>query len=377
MDKSQYAEYLNHPLWIEKREEVFQRFGRECCKCKSIYNLNVHHKTYSPGKMPWEYPLENFEVLCEKCHKIDHGLEYSAKYCKECGIEISERFEYCFTCYQGLNLKLKNKVASLENQIKHKPENTNKGYSPNFYKGIHSTRFIIESDRLKRARDSSSISEGKFEYKFGRSETNRKNNSKITNIIHLVGVVISVFLITLVLFETYDWKEHSSETINDASATSEFTKKDFVTIDNIEFYNNKYTKVTGEVRSTFVPKSKKVVFLNFGSDYKKCFSVVIFEKDLENFFSKGIYPDVYYKNKILEVSGLVKLYKGKSEIICKYPTRLNILGDEEKMSPKKQASLSAFREYFECQGHARCRPNEEGECPAYSRLSDNGWCYPH
>jgi hypothetical protein len=35
--------------------------------------LHVHHKYYLEGKMPWEYPVGAFEILCEKCHAAHHG----------------------------------------------------------------------------------------------------------------------------------------------------------------------------------------------------------------------------------------------------------------------------------------------------------------
>ena len=34
--------------------------------------------------MPWEYPDENFVVLCEKCHDKNHAFEYTQKLCESC-----------------------------------------------------------------------------------------------------------------------------------------------------------------------------------------------------------------------------------------------------------------------------------------------------
>lgn len=36
--------------------------------------LQVHHKYYIPGRKPWEYNPEQCEVLCKKCHAIEHGI---------------------------------------------------------------------------------------------------------------------------------------------------------------------------------------------------------------------------------------------------------------------------------------------------------------
>lgn len=35
--------------------------------------LQIHHKDYLPGKMPWQYPYELCETLCQGCHASEHG----------------------------------------------------------------------------------------------------------------------------------------------------------------------------------------------------------------------------------------------------------------------------------------------------------------
>lgn len=99
MDKVEYSEFINHPLWKKKREEVFRFYGKKCSKCDSRKFPHVHHKTYARGKMPWEYPIENFIVLCERCHNASHGYEYTRNQCNVCGKEIPEKFKLCIDCY--------------------------------------------------------------------------------------------------------------------------------------------------------------------------------------------------------------------------------------------------------------------------------------
>ena len=130
MNKKEYLEYLNHPLWLAKREEVFQRYGRVCSQCSSQSNLAVHHKTYTEGKLPWEYPLENFLVLCEKCHKEAHSFIHTPNKCNQCGKIISEKFELCLSCHNSIQEKYeelkKEKIEELKKKAQPSQENTRK-----------------------------------------------------------------------------------------------------------------------------------------------------------------------------------------------------------------------------------------------------------
>ncbi len=69
------------------------------------------------------------------------------------------------------------------------------------------------------------------------------------------------------------------------------------------------------MQSTYVTKGdKKTTYINFGNPYPNTtFTVVIFEDDLPNF--KYI-PSEYLKDKNVCITGKVKIYKGKPEIIA-------------------------------------------------------------
>ena len=74
----------------------------------------------------------------------------------------------------------------------------------------------------------------------------------------------------------------------------------------------KYKTVEGKIVATkCLPK---VCFLNFDQDYRTTFTAVIFTSDLPKFPPN---PDQYYRNKQVEVTGTIKEYKGKPEIILK------------------------------------------------------------
>lgn len=68
-----YGEQLRHPNWQKLRLERFAAAGWTCESCGSTETtLHLHHKRYIKGRMAWEYPSENFEVLCEACHGEAH-----------------------------------------------------------------------------------------------------------------------------------------------------------------------------------------------------------------------------------------------------------------------------------------------------------------
>ncbi len=64
--------------WQKFRDEVIELDGGVCRRCGrgplQGAILQVHHKTYLPGKMPWEYPYGYCETLCRGCHASEHGI---------------------------------------------------------------------------------------------------------------------------------------------------------------------------------------------------------------------------------------------------------------------------------------------------------------
>ncbi|MEW6772702.1 MAG: OB-fold nucleic acid binding domain-containing protein [Bacteroidota bacterium] len=77
-------------------------------------------------------------------------------------------------------------------------------------------------------------------------------------------------------------------------------------------------KVVGTYRS-----AKGHVFLNFEQPYpNQCFTVVIFSSAMKNF--GGYFNEKQYLNRVVQVSGFIKQYKGKPEIIVNFPEQLKI-----------------------------------------------------
>lgn len=73
--KLTYGEQLRHPMWQRLRLERLQAAGWKCQACGGAEtSLHVHHRRYIKGRMAWEYPAENFTVLCEPCHAEAHEM---------------------------------------------------------------------------------------------------------------------------------------------------------------------------------------------------------------------------------------------------------------------------------------------------------------
>lgn len=76
MEKKTYSELLSDPRWQKKRLEVMERDNFTCqhCGCTDR-KLNIHHKYYMDKHNPWDYPLNAFITLCDKCHHNEHNDE--------------------------------------------------------------------------------------------------------------------------------------------------------------------------------------------------------------------------------------------------------------------------------------------------------------
>ena len=71
-EKKQHAKELASPKWKKKREEVFERYGKQCVECGSTKNIQVHHLIYRNGHHLWEYNVDELIPLCKKCHQKIH-----------------------------------------------------------------------------------------------------------------------------------------------------------------------------------------------------------------------------------------------------------------------------------------------------------------
>jgi hypothetical protein len=68
-----YQELLSDPKWQRRRLEIFLRDDFTCQRCgNDRLTLCVHHFSYTPGLLPWEYPDEDLITWCIDCHEKEH-----------------------------------------------------------------------------------------------------------------------------------------------------------------------------------------------------------------------------------------------------------------------------------------------------------------
>lgn len=106
--------------------------------------------------------------------------------------------------------------------------------------------------------------------------------------------------------------------LQNSTATDSFsdTCYDFIEAKN---HIGEISCIKGKVVQVFT-SSKGNNFLNFCSNYKTCtFSAVIFSSDANKFEDVKI-----YSRENVEITGLVKSYKGNAEIIVKTPDQIRI-----------------------------------------------------
>ena len=69
---------LRHPEWQKMKTRVQVRADYKCEYPNCNYaldennHLNVHHTYYQKGLMPWEYPIDSLQCLCEIHHRQVH-----------------------------------------------------------------------------------------------------------------------------------------------------------------------------------------------------------------------------------------------------------------------------------------------------------------
>jgi len=105
---------------------------------------------------------------------------------------------------------------------------------------------------------------------------------------------------------------------------------------NAHLYYGKYVTAEGIIVNTY--NSGRACFLNFHPDYKKYFSAVIFSSDFSKFPPS---PEDHYLNKKVHVSGIIRQYQGKPEIILKDASQIQII---EKTGESKELGEISWEE---------------------------------
>ncbi len=69
-------EIYHAPQWLAFRKRLLHMDNDQCSHCAQSSAqriLQVHHKYYIPGRLPWQYPPKACLVLCRSCHAQLHG----------------------------------------------------------------------------------------------------------------------------------------------------------------------------------------------------------------------------------------------------------------------------------------------------------------
>lgn len=77
-----YSEILKSNEWKQKRLVILKRDNFKCQHCSQKDNLQVHHKKYIKGKMPWEVPNNYLITLCSNCHTKEHEGKHISTFTK-------------------------------------------------------------------------------------------------------------------------------------------------------------------------------------------------------------------------------------------------------------------------------------------------------
>jgi DNA-directed RNA polymerase subunit N (RpoN/RPB10) len=279
MNKKEYSEYLNHPLWLAKREEVFQRYGRECSQCSSQSDLAVHHKTYAEGKLPWEYPLENFLVLCEKCHKEAHSFKYTPNKCNQCGKIVSEKFELCLSCHNSIQKKYEElKIEKMEELVK-------------------KTQLSQENTQNEELRHYP------------------QNKRKVRIAIGLAAIVLAILFLT-----AYINQDLSSPPPKSSVESPEVLKSHALAFENIgNIRNHIGDSVLLNVYINQVSYAKNGnIYMNIGGRHpNQKLALVVFDQDKRKFGNLKV-----YENKRIIVQGQISEYRGRPQIVLNSPNQI-------------------------------------------------------
>ena len=127
---------------------------------------------------------------------------------------------------------------------------------------------------------------------------------------------IAVTIIVLILL-VYRYKIWVNAPVDPPKAHDVSVKT--ISWEDADKYYGCYVTVKGKITDTH--NTGKVCFLNFHPNYRRFLTLVIFKSDFKKFSEK---PEQYYKGKSVRVSGFVKKYQDKPEIILKNKKQISI-----------------------------------------------------
>ena len=136
MTKEEYRKALKSPKWVVKRKAILKRDNYTCVKCDCKNNLQVHHKYYIKGKMPWEVPDDCLVTLCSVCHSKEHENKKISDFIKEKPLKNVTRPKKVKNKSKNKNFKLTKEERELQNKydiLKNKGKLPSSTYIPPTY----------------------------------------------------------------------------------------------------------------------------------------------------------------------------------------------------------------------------------------------------
>jgi len=93
-----------------------------------------------------------------------------------------------------------------------------------------------------------------------------------------------------------------------------------IPIDSVNSHNGQWVTVCGKVYGTKFLDKSQMTFINIGAPYPNSpLTIVIFEKARAYFPER---PETLYANKQICVTGVIKEYKGKMQIVVDSPKEI-------------------------------------------------------
>lgn len=77
-----YETFCQTMYWFVVREKIMRDRRRRCQRCGGTYALHVHHTQY-PERGTEHRHLDLLELVCGKCHAIEHAPEMKGEWAIE------------------------------------------------------------------------------------------------------------------------------------------------------------------------------------------------------------------------------------------------------------------------------------------------------
>jgi micrococcal nuclease len=150
---------------------------------------------------------------------------------------------------------------------------------------------------------------------------------------YFLRLFVTVLAVILIMFLAKIWfinpsksiyptplQSHGLPDLSSERSTPKKTEGDVISWQDAAKHYGEYATVEGTIVATH--NSGKACFLNFHPDYNRYFTAVIFASAFSRFPPN---PEMHYRGRNVRVSGYIKEYKGKPEIILEDPSQIVIL----------------------------------------------------